>query len=165
MARKPREFEPGVPTHLTACGVDNQPIFLTDLDRIALLVLLRHVTKRIDWQIVTWCFMTTHYHLLVVVGREPRIPWALQTLNSVYAREFNARHGRRGHVFGSRYTDTVVGTDFHLDSAIAYILENPVRAGIVKRVEDWPWSGGSALEPRFLPPAADRSGQRLSTRG
>ena len=98
--------------------------------------------------------MTTHYHLLVVVGRDPRIPWALQTLNSVYAREFNARHGRRGHVFGARYTDTLVGTDFHLHSAVAYILENPVRAGLVQRVEDWPWSSDGRLEPRFLPTRA-----------
>jgi putative transposase len=151
MPRKPRVFAPGGLTHLTACGVDDQPIFLTDLDRIDLLILLRHLGKKIDWQIITWCFMTTHYHLLVAVGRDTRIPWALQTLNSVYARVFNARHGRTGHVFGARYTDTLVGSDFHRRSAIAYILENPVRAGIVRRVEDWPWSGGGTLQPRFLP--------------
>jgi putative transposase len=151
MARKQREFAPGALTHLTANGVDDQPIFHTDLDRIALLVLLRHITNRIDWQVLTWCFMVTHYHLLVVVGHDTRIPLALQTLNSVYAREFNARHGRRGHVFGARYTDTFVATDFHRDSAIAYVLENPIRAGLVERIEDWPWSGGASLEPRFLP--------------
>jgi REP element-mobilizing transposase RayT len=155
MPRKPREFFPGVPTHLTANGVDDQPIFRVDYDRIALLVLLRHLTKRIDWQILAWCFMSTHYHLLVVVGRDTRIPWALQTINSVYAREFNSRHGRRGHVFGARYADTVVGTDFHRDAAIAYVLENPVRAGLVDRVEDWPWSGFGRLEPRFLPKRRD----------
>jgi putative transposase len=150
MPRKPRLFEQGVLTHLTACGVDDEPIFFTELDRIALLVRLRHITKRVDWQVVAWCFMTTHYHLLVVVGRDARIPWALQALNSVYARELNIRHGRRGHVFGSRYTDTLVANDFHREAAIAYILENPVRAGLVKRVEDWPWSGGGTLEPRFV---------------
>ena len=85
------------------------------------------------------------------IGRDPGVPRALQTLNSVYAREFNSRHGRTGHVFGARYTDTTVGTDFHRLSAVAYILENPVRAGLVKRVEDWPWSGHGILEPRFLP--------------
>lgn len=151
MARKQRVFAPGALTHLTANGVDDQPIFYTDLDRIALLVRLRQITKKIDWHVLTWCFMVTHYHLLVAVGHDERIPWALQTLNSVYAREFNARHGRRGHVFGARYTDTLVATDFHRDNAIAYILENPIRAGLVERVEDWPWSGDGSLEPRFLP--------------
>jgi REP element-mobilizing transposase RayT len=155
MPRKPRAFVPGGLTHLTACGIDDQPIFRTNLDRIALLVLLRHVGKRIDWQILTWCFMTTHYHLLLAVGRDTRVPRALQTLNSVYAREFNARHRRRGHVFGARYTGATVATDFHRRSATAYILENPIRAGLVTRVEEWPWSGDGSLEPRFLPPADD----------
>ncbi|HEV3485871.1 MAG TPA: transposase [Vicinamibacterales bacterium] len=154
MPRKPRAFAPGGLTHLTACGVDDQPIFRTHLDRVALLVLLRNVSKRIDWQILTWCFMTTHYHLLLAVGRDTSVPRALQRLNSVYAREFNARHRRTGHVFGARYTDTSVGTDFHRHSATAYILENPVRAGLVNRVEDWPWSGDGTLEPRFLPRAS-----------
>ena len=94
--------------------------------------------------------MTTHYHLLVIGDAEPRISWAMQKLNSVYAREFNLRHRRRGHVFGDRFTDTVVGTDGHLAAAIDYVLENPVRAGLVPRVEDWAWSGDERLEPRSL---------------
>ena len=99
MPRRLRQFEPGAVTHLTTHGVDDQPIFRSDLDRFALLALLRRLTARVDWQILAWCFLDTHYHLLVVAAREPRISWAMQVLNSVYAREFNRRHGRRGHVF------------------------------------------------------------------
>ncbi len=154
MPRKPREFGPGALTHLTAHGVDDQPIFRAALDQLELLHLLKKIAERIDWQIVTWCFMTTHYHLLVAVGHEDRVPWAMQTVNSVYAREFNARHRRRGHLFGESYTDTHVRTEKHLDGTIAYILENPIRAGLVKRVEEWPWSGDGTLEPRFIPPGS-----------
>ncbi len=74
--------------------------------------------------------------------------WAMQTVNSVYAREFNARHGRRGHLFGDRFADTLVESDPQCEKTIAYILENPVRAGMVKRIEDWPWSGLATLRPR-----------------
>ena len=77
--------------------------------------------------------MTTHYHLLVVVPEELRVSWAMQAVNSVYAREFNARHGRRGHLFGDRFADTLVESDPQCEKTIAYILENPVRAGMVKR--------------------------------
>ena len=149
MPRRPRAFYPGVPTHITARGVDEQPIFRSDLDRYELLHHLREVTKLVDWQVLCWCLMTTHYHLLVVVPREePRVSWAMQKVNSVYAREFNARHRRRGHLFGERFADTLVASDGHTGRTVAYILDNPVRAGIVKRYDEWPWSGLEALRPR-----------------
>jgi REP element-mobilizing transposase RayT len=148
MGRKPRSFYSGVPTHLTARGVDDQPIFRSDLDRYELLALLRKATQRVDWQVVAWCLMTTHYHLLVVVPEELRVSWAMQTVNSVYAREFNARHRRRGHLFGNRFADTLVESNPQCEKTSAYILQNPVRAGMVKKVEDWPWSGLATLRPR-----------------
>lgn len=149
MPRRPRAFYPGVPTHITARGVDDQPIFRSDLDRYQLLALLRSVTKGAKWQVLCWCLMTTHYHLLVVVPPdELRVSWAMQKVNSSYAREFNARHRRRGHVFGQRFTDTLVESDGHGHRTIAYILENPVRAGMVKRFDEWPWSGLETLRPR-----------------
>ena len=149
MGRKPRSFFPGAETHLTARGVDEQPIFRSDLDRYELLALLRQVTDDVGWQVLCWCLMTTHYHLLVVVpDGELRISWALQKLNSVYAREFNARHRRRGHLFGARFTDTLVESDGHGSRTVSYVLDNPVRAGIVKHFDEWPWSGLDVLRPR-----------------
>jgi putative transposase len=148
MGRRARAFHPGRPTHLTARGVDDQPIFRSDLDRYELLALLRKMTERIEWQVLCWCLMTTHYHLLVVVPDEPSVSWAMQTVNSVYAREFNSRHRRRGHLFGDRFADKLVESDPHGKRTIAYILENPVRAGIVSKVEHWPWSGHETLRAR-----------------
>ena len=148
MGRRPRAFYPGVPTHITVRGVDDQPIFRADLDRYELLAQLRKVTERVEWQVVCWCLMTTHYHLLVVVPEDVRVSWAMQTVNSVYAREFNSRHRRRGHLFGDRFADTLVASDPHCRRTIDYILENPVRAGVVKRFDDWPWSGLQTLSPR-----------------
>ncbi len=148
MPRRPRAFYAGAPTHITARGVDDQPIFRSDLDRYELLALLRKTTGRIGWQVLAWCLMTTHYHLLVVVPKDPRVSWAMQTVNSVYAREFNTRHRRRGHVFGERFADTLVESGGQGKRTVDYILENPVRAGIVETVEDWPWSGLATLRPR-----------------
>jgi REP element-mobilizing transposase RayT len=103
----------------------------------------------VGWYVHCWCLMTTHYHLLVVAPDDaPRVSRAMQRLNSVYAREFNLRHARRGHLFGARFTDTLVGSPAHAERTVAYILENPVRAGIVRRFEQWPWSGLETLQPR-----------------
>jgi putative transposase len=149
MPRRPRRFHQGALTHITARGVDDQPIFLSDLDRYELLGLLRQTTELVRWQVLAWCLMTTHYHLLVVVPKDAaRVSWALQKVNSTYARRFNAWHHRRGHLFGDRFADTLVESDQHGARTIAYILDNPVRAGIVNRFDDWPWSGLETLRPR-----------------
>lgn len=150
MGYKLRSFPPGCATHLTARGVDDDPIFREDLDRYAFLTILRRVTERVEWTVVAWCLMDTHYHLLVVTAADPQVARALQTLNSVYAREFNRWYERRGHLFGARYRDTPIRDDFHLEAARGYVLRNPVKAGIVRRVEDWRWSGDHRLEPRSL---------------
>ncbi|MEO5574608.1 MAG: transposase [Gaiellaceae bacterium] len=149
MGRQPRSFYPGVPTHLTARAVDEQPLFRSDLDRHDLLAVLRKVTGLVEWEVLCWCLMTTHYHLLVVIpDDEQLVSAAMHRINSTYARRFNSWHGRRGHVFGRRFTDTLVESDPHGRRAIAYILDNPVRAGMVGRFDEWNWSGLVALRPR-----------------
>ena len=149
MGRAPRSLIAGVPTHLTARGVDEQPIFLSDLDRYELLGIMRKATERIGWDVLCWCLMTTHYHLLVVVPEDvSAVAAAMHRINSTYARRFNSWHRRHGHVFGERYADTLVGSDPHGRRTVPYILDNPVRAGMVERFDEWNWSGLEALRPR-----------------
>jgi putative transposase len=150
MASRPRRFAPNAPAHLTARSVAGLPLFPTTADCFEFLRLLAKVTERIKWTICAWCLMGTHYHLLVFTPEPESAPLALQTLNSSYARYFNATHDRRGHVFGARYTETLVETERHLQAAFDYVLENPVRAGLVREPFDWAWSGDGILEPRPL---------------
>ena len=150
MPSRIRNFVAGEPVHLTAHGVGDEPIVQTDFDRFALLALLAKVTKRVGWEIATWCLMDTHYHLVLSPGRDLRVERAMQTLNSVYAREFNHRHSRRGHLFRERYTCTEIASRAHFKAACDYVLDNPVRAGLVGHALDWPWSGNQRLEPRLL---------------
>jgi REP element-mobilizing transposase RayT len=149
MGRAPRSLFPGVPTHITARGVDEQPIFRSDLDRHELLGIMRETTERVGWSVFCWCLMTTHYHLLVLVPADVTlVAVAMHRINSTYARRFNSWHRRRGHVFGNRYADTLVASDPHGRRTVAYILDNPVRAGIVRRFDEWNWSGLETLRPR-----------------
>jgi len=147
--RRPRAFHPGGLTHVTACGIDDQPIFHSDLDREELLAILRAGTELLEVEVHAWCLMTTHYHLLLAVPAEPEtVSRLLHRVQSIYARRFNSWHGRRGHVFGARFTDTPARSATHVRRTIAYILDNPVRAGIVKRFDEWNWSGLDTLRPR-----------------
>jgi putative transposase len=74
----------------------------------------------------------THQDLLSV---------GLRLLNGRYAQAFNERHERSGHLFGDRYAAFVIRDDDHLRTATEYVLQNPVRAGLCRQADDWPWSG------------------------
>ena len=86
-----------------------------------------------------FCLMPNHYHL-VVETELWRLSAGVQSLNGVYAQAFNRRHRRWGHLFGERFASWVVEDDAHLVNTIEYVLQNPVRAGLVERAADWPWA-------------------------
>jgi REP element-mobilizing transposase RayT len=114
-------------------------VFTDDDECKKFLELLRRVAKRYGWKILAVCVMTTHYHLLVEVPEES-LQAGMKRLNWGYARWFNARRGRWGHLFGERYYCVRIETDGHMLRALRYIARNPVTAGLCRRAADWRWS-------------------------
>ncbi len=140
--------------HLTSRGDGREDIFLEDDDREQFLVLLGHAIERFGWRCHAYCLMTNHYHLMVETP-EPNLARGMRHLNGVYTQRFNRRHNRGGHVFQGRYKAIVVQKDAHLLELCRYVVLNPVRAGLVKRVQDWPWSSyrataGQHAKPEWL---------------
>ena len=119
---------------------------MDDEDRRLWVGLMRKAGLQAGWTTHAWCLMTTHYHLLVEVGHGD-VSAAVRRLNGDYAREFNRRHDRRGHLWGERFRAWAVEHAEHFNAAIAYVLENPVRAGLVEHPDDWPWLGSRHLVP------------------
>jgi REP element-mobilizing transposase RayT len=143
--------------HVTARAVQETMLFRDDADRRLFVTLLRHAVRRFDVSLHAFCLMGTHYHALVDAATEP-LSLAVQWLQGIYAREFNARHDRRGALFAERFSSWVIRDEHHLAAAIEYILANPVRAGLVRGIEDWEWSGwGRAERPTHQRPR-DRAG-------
>jgi putative transposase len=130
--------------HLTARAVHATPLFRDDEDRHAFLVLLKRAVRRWNLGLHAYCLMGTHYHA-VVDGPVERLSSALQWLQGHYAREHNARHGRRGALFAERYSSWVIHDEEHFHATLAYVLANPVRAGLVRDPAAWPWS---AVRPK-----------------
>lgn len=149
MARPRRDFVPGGYYHLVTRGVNGRIVFVDDEDRRRFLALLSLAAHRCSWRIHAWCLMGNHYHLLVE-ARTGEVSAGVQLLNGRYAQFFNERHDLHGHLWGQRFRVTFVESDAHLERAILYILENPLRAQLVSRADDWTWSGFS------LPNAAAR---------
>jgi putative transposase len=125
--------------HVTARGIDGSEVFLADLDRFDFLDVMGRVTARHGLRVIASSLMSTHYHLVVETSTE-KLSMAMQQLNSAYARRFNKRHARRGHVFGERFSSWVIRNEAHLLAAIRYVEENPVKAGLCPSAADWPWT-------------------------
>jgi putative transposase len=131
--------------HVTTRGVARTAIFRDDDERRLFLRLLANVVNRQEWHCHAFCLMTNHYHL-VVEAYLWRLAAGMQRLNGVYAQTFNRRHKRSGHLFGDRYAAWVVESDEHRRAACEYVLQNPVRAGLCERADDWPWSAARGAQ-------------------
>lgn len=98
--------------------------------------------------------MTNHYHL-VVETPDANLCKGMRQLNGTYTQHVNRHHGRVGHLFQGRYKGILVEKDSYLLELARYVVLNPVRAGIVTRPEDWPWSSYRSMveyseSPAFL---------------
>jgi putative transposase len=116
MARALREAFAGV-YHVTTRGAGPCAVFRDDDDRTRFCNLLVTTLVEESWVCRAFCFMTTHYHLLL-----------------------DLRHKRTGHLFGGRYYSDRADTDDYMLELLGYVARNPVRAGACRRPADWYWS-------------------------
>lgn len=154
MARPLRiEFE-GAVYHVTSRGNARSDIYLSDDDREMFLEVLAHVVDRFGWVCHAYCLMSNHYHLMIETP-QANLSRGMRQLNGMYTQRFNREHGRSGHVFQGRFKSIVVDKEAYLLELSRYIVRNPVAAGMVKDVGEWPWSSyretaGESKQPVFL---------------
>ena len=139
MPRVPRTALPDGYFHVFTRGVDGIPVFPGTEERTRFVELLWRCARRHRWACYAATVLTTHYHL-VLEARQERLSLGMQALNWNYARYFNKRHVRFGHVFAARFGSRVIEREEYLFDACTYVLQNPVKAGLCERVEEWPWS-------------------------
>ncbi|MEK7857738.1 MAG: transposase [Elusimicrobiota bacterium] len=125
--------------HITVRGNDKQDIFLDDADRRDFLNRLKETKAQRPFTLYAYCLMSNHFHLLLEVDDCPTSV-VMQKLLTGYSQHFNSRHGHVGHVFQGRFTDRLCQRDSYFLALIRYIHLNPVRAGMVQKADDWPWS-------------------------
>jgi putative transposase len=120
--------------------------------------LLGRVLERYGWLLYAYCLMNNHYHLVIETPR-PNLSLGMRQLNGLYARRFNLRHRRVGHLFQARFRSILVESESYLLAVCRYVVLNPVRASLCDDPADWPWSSynstvGSVASP--VPLALDR---------
>ena len=140
MARIARLVVPGLPHHVTQRGVRSLEVFFSDRDREEYLTLLAEAAERFGLEFWAWCLMSNHVHFLVVPKKENSLAKGIGEAHRRYTRMVNFREKVRGHLFQERFHSCPVQTDGHLAAAARYVELNPLKAGLVERAADWPWS-------------------------
>lgn len=143
MPRLPRTVFANLPHHVTQSGNRREDIFFTDEDREAYLSWLKEYSEKHQVEILAYCLMTNHIHLVAVPATKDGLQRVLKPLHMRYAQRINREQGWKGHLWQGRFFSSPLD-DAYLWAAVRYVERNPVRAGMVKRAENYRWSSAAS---------------------
>lgn len=143
MPRPLRIMYPDAWYHVMNRGRHGELIFESKYDFKCFLGVMLEAVERFALRVSAYCLMPNHYHLLVQTP-DANLDRCMRHINGVYTQRFNSTHGLDGILFRGRYKSIVVPQDSYLLQLVRYIHRNPVRAGMVERVEDYEWSSHKA---------------------
>jgi len=133
-------FQAGQYYHLYNRGVNRQPISFNEDNRAYFIKQLRLYARSDLLDIVAYCLMPNHYHLLVYLKTESLSAKVMQPFGVSYTKAINKQQDRVGPLFQGRFQAVLVDKEGYLLDLSRYIHLNPVRAGLVKHPADWAYS-------------------------
>ena len=144
MARPLRLEFPGAIYHVTSRGDRRESIYEDDKDRLQWLDVLSKACGRYTWRVHAYCLMDNHYHVVLETAAG-NLSHGMRHLNGVYTQYFNRRHNRVGHVFQGRFKAILVEKEAYLLALSRYVVLNPIRARLIKKMNQWRWSSYLAM--------------------
>ena len=138
MPRKPRIEIPGY-YHIINRGVDQRAVFKEKEDYEYFEELMCFYAKSHGITIHNYCLMSNHYHLLIEI-QEENLSMFMKQVNSNYAIHFNKKNKRSGHLWQGRFKSWFVTDEAYLYTLMLYIEQNPLKANMVKTLEEYPYS-------------------------
>ena len=139
MGRGLRVSIPGGIYHVFQRGNNKEYIFADDEDKLRFMkLLLEHLDKE-QFSLLGYVIMSNHYHLIIQLD-ETLMQGFMHHILCNYARNYNKRKGRSGHVFEGRYQSRYVSNRKYLFDLLRYVHQNPLRAGICRQVSTYTWS-------------------------
>jgi putative transposase len=162
MPRIARIVGAGYPHHIVERGNNRERVFANPIDYKKYLSFLSKYSEEREAAVLAYCLMPNHIHLLVRPSGEETLAKMMQGVTLCYSKYFNGENGRTGRLWECRYYSTVVDGDSYLWTVSKYIENNPVRAGIVKKPEDYLYSSAKAhilqeKDPILKEPLFDKS--------
>jgi len=139
MPRIARVVAVGLPHHITQRGNYRQDVFLNADDRRQYLIWIREYSMKYGLSILAYCLMNNHIHFIATPNQPDSLARTFNSAHMRYSQHFNSKLKQRGHLWQGRFYSCVLD-ESHLMLAARYIERNPVRAGLVEKPWQWPWS-------------------------
>ena len=143
MTRVARIVIPRCVHHITQRGNNRQDVFFVPDDYRVYLDILRRESERYGLDVLAYCLMTNHVHIVGVPDGRDSLAKAVGRTNWLYARYVNRLHGRSGHLWQNRFYSCALEGRY-VDAAVAYVERNPARARIVRKAWLYEWSSAAA---------------------
>jgi putative transposase len=160
MSRPPRAAEGGLIYHALNRANARLAILDDDSDYDALERTLAEAVTRHDVQLLAYCLMPNHFHLVVRPEADDDLSRFMRWLTMTHTQRWHAHRqsAGSGHIYQGRFKSFPVQDDGHLATLCRYVERNALRAGLVRRAEDWRWgslarhvNGGPSTGPKLSP--------------
>lgn len=126
--------------HVMSQGINREKIFYKESYRKKYLDLIRENEKNYNIEIIAYCVMSNHVHMLIYIEQINELSNFMRMINTSYARYFNWSEERVGYVFRNRFKSEPILDEKYLWQCIKYIHKNPVKAQMVQKCEDYEFS-------------------------
>lgn len=156
MPRIPRGLRGGGVAHVLSRGNDRATVFHSASEYQAFITLLDEARQRHPVDLLAFCLMPNHFHLVARVEQSVELSAMMQWWLTSHVRRHHRRHASSGHIWQGRFKSFPIQEDAHLLTVLRYVLLNPCRAQLVQSPWEWPWSSlrfDRMLEPWPLEPA------------
>jgi putative transposase len=150
MGRRLRIRFCGAIYHVMARGNRKQAIFADDRERRRFLKIVAVGLEKCGAECFAYSLMGNHFHKVLHTPRA-NISQVMHHIDRLYAQYVNWRHGITGRLFEAPYTAILIDDTPYLRNAIAYVLRNPVAAGLVSHAGYWRWSSYNATMGKTPP--------------
>ena len=149
MPRKPRIDLAGY-HHVVNRGVNRSEVFMDDEDYEMFLKIVCKACRVYRVVLHDYCLLSNHFHLLIETRRK-NLSTFMKQINANYAIYANKKQKRSGHFWQGRYYSRYINSDEYYYTLIRYIEQNPIEAGVVKKVEEYPYTLGSVIANGVTP--------------
>lgn len=139
MPRIARIVAEDYPHHITQRGNYSQKTFSNKEDYIAYLNWIKEYSRKFSLDIFAYCLMPNHVHFIATPRNQNSLAKTFNSSHMRYSQYYNRKNNTTGHLWQGRFYSCVLD-EKHLLSAVRYIENNPVRAGLTQKAESWPWS-------------------------
>src|SRR5947207_1789792 len=142
MPRRPRVAPGGYVYHALNRAVARLPLFQNNGDYEAFERVVDEALARHPIRLLAYCLMPNHWHFVLWPEKDGELTAFLRWLTHTHTQRWHAHYhtAGTGHLYQGRFKSFPIEEDDHLLTVCRYVERNALRAGLVRRAEDWRWS-------------------------